>query len=290
MKFLREEPNKDRSEIKFYYQLGLYEIQVTFVVQLGRRIIICIPTQIGCVAKCTFCVSGVDEQGKPKGYKRSLTQTEILEFCHDIMTRLNVATYGLPAVVCTMGEGEPFTNQATFEAWTRAFQALESEGRSFTFRFVGSTSGFNTDLLVAAADLRLRSPFKTQVSLHAARQEVRKRMVLSSRPVTEIVEATRVYRVRTDNGRVDVNCVCCAGADTEEDAHALGQMLQPLKGPRFRVKLNEQNSVTGSHWQPSNPESVERFRQIVAGYGFEVIAYRTAGKSVSGRTRYCYSV
>jgi 23S rRNA (adenine2503-C2)-methyltransferase len=151
-----------------------------------------------------------------------------------------------------------------------------------------STSGVRPDLIRRFAEVEFPVRVKLLISLHGPNDEVRSRIVPNSKPVAEIVAATRDYREKC--GRPVVwNYVMCAGVNDEPE-HA--EELASLLGPGSRVKFTRLNLTPGSPFVPVPRERVEQFRRILEKSGLSTTYSQTDESGIQagcGQLSYSYT-
>ncbi|MEI6130134.1 MAG: 23S rRNA (adenine(2503)-C(2))-methyltransferase RlmN [Planctomycetota bacterium] len=152
------------------------------IIPEGERTTLCVSSQVGCPVGCVFCASGM------YGVKRNLTSGEIVEQVLHARRRLPAGRTLTNLVV--MGMGEPMLNLAgLLPALARLHDAngIDMGARRITV----STSGYPQQMAqFAAADIS----YNLAVSLHAADDELRKRLVPTTKhSVREIVAAANSY-------------------------------------------------------------------------------------------------
>ncbi len=217
----------------------------------------CISTQVGCGLGCVFCATG---QG---GLARNLSAGEIvaqvLHFARE--TRPPNSQPPISNIVL-MGMGEPLANYA---ATRQAIATLTDErgynlgARRITLSTVGLVPGIRR---LAGEGL----PVNLAVSLHAAEDELRSRLVPINRryPLAELMAAVREYIARTGR-RVTFEYALIAGVnDAPEQARALVRLLA---GTLCHVNLIPLNPTPGSPLRPSPRERVNAFRDELAAGG-----------------------
>ena len=166
-----------------------------------ERMTLCISTQVGCPVGCIFCASGM------AGVRRNLETAEILE--QVLQARAALPPERRLTNLVVMGIGEPLLN---LEALLPALERIhDPKGIGLGARRITvSTSGYPRQMLAFAATPH---PFNLAVSLHAADDTLRKRLVPSaSAPVAEILDAARHYFNRTGR-EVTFEIVLLAGVN-----------------------------------------------------------------------------
>jgi len=161
-----------------------------------------------------------------------------------------------------MGMGEPLHNYAA--TMTAIDIITDHHGLSIGPRYITlSTVGIPSMIRRIADEDR---SFNLAVSLHAATDEERNRLVPTGRkwPLKEIVDACRYYIDKLDR-RVFFEWALIAGEnDNPEQAHAVGILLQNLNA---HVNLIPLNLTHGYEGNPSDRVAAGTFQTILAEYG-----------------------
>jgi 23S rRNA (adenine2503-C2)-methyltransferase len=244
------------------------------------RATVCISTQAGCAMGCTFCATG------QFGFTRHLSVGEVVEQVARVSAVMPELRPGPGAPdhltnVVFMGMGEPFANQeATWGAAYRLHQGFGLSARAITISTVGLVPGIRR---AAAEPL----PVNLAVSIHAASDEVRDRLVPVNRswPVAELLDAVRDY-VAATRRRVSFEYALMAGVNDDlEQARRLGRLLAPLRVPRsgghaVHVNLIPYNPTPGTGFSPPSKAAVRRFRDTVAASGVPVSVRANRGVGI----------
>ena len=228
---------------------------------------VCISTQVGCGMGCVFCASGL------KGVERNLTRGEILE---QLVRARNLLPEGETLTnVVVMGMGESLANLDNLVSALDFLCSKEGLGlgqRRVTISTVGLPARMHE---LAALDRQ----YHLAVSLHAAREEVRDRLV----PINErvglraVMEGADAYFRRTGR-QVTFEYVLLRGVnDSAEDARALGRLLEHRKA---HVNLIPYNPVPGLPYERPSPEAIRKFVEIVRGRGVSVTVRKTKGREI----------
>ena len=244
------------------------------------RATVCISTQAGCAMGCTFCATG------QFGFTRNLSTGEVVEQVARVWALLPGLRPREDAPdhvtnVVFMGMGEPFANPAaTWGAAWRLHQGLGLSARAVTISTVGLVPGIRR-----AATEPL--PLNLAVSLHAADDELRSRLVPLNRtwPVADLLAAVEAY-VRTTRRRVSFEYALMRGVnDGPEQGGRLGRLLAPLRVPgsgghAAHVNLIPYNPTPGSGFAPTSRTAARRFRDAVAATGVPVSIRATRGVGI----------
>lgn len=230
----------------------------------GDRLTICISTQVGCPVACVFCASGLD------GVRRNLTAAEIVEQilhardrCQDGASITNVVVMGL---------GEPMLNLPNL---LPALERLhDPAGLNLGARRITvSTSGYPEHIAKFAA---APHPYQLAVSLHAADDALRRRLVPTARAtVAEIVQAAKRYGA--DRGReITFEIVLLADVnDRPRDADLLVRRLGEVRCTVNLIPWNPVDRIPGLR-RPSRPR-VDDFTARLRAGGLKVTVRRQRG-------------
>jgi len=240
-------------------------VECVFIPEDDRRTA-CVSTQVGCGVGCVFCASGA------LGVRRNLAHGEILE---QLLWLAGVAGARLTNVV-VMGMGEPLHN---VEALVRALRlAQDPEGldlgsRRITISTSGPVRGFR-ELLASGLRTNLA------ISLHAARNELRRRLV--PRGGSGTVEELRAMAdewFRTTGRDVTFEYVLLAGVnDSDADAEALARVA----GRHRNVNLIPMNPVSfAPDLAAPDTARIDRFEAILRARGVVVHVRRRRGDDVA---------
>lgn len=242
-----------------------FVVEATYIKRPTKHIL-CVSTQVGCLIRCGFCASGLRNEGAL--YQRSLSSGEMVEECRNIAREIDFAAHWKPLHFSFMGEGEPFLN---FDECVRAFHILAGMNWPIPIQLAVSTSGIRPDLIRRLSEITFPVPLKLQVSLHGPSDDIHSQIVPISKPVVEIVAATRAYREKC-GGPAEWNYVMCAGVNDRLE-HA--EQLVELLGPGWHVKFSRLNLAIGSPFLPASQERLEQFRRILENGGLSTKYYET---------------
>lgn len=234
-----------------------------------RRTSLCISSQVGCAARCVFCATGQMAQ------VRDLSAREIVDQVSHANQLLRGTARKVTNVVF-MGMGEPFHNE---EAVIEAARLLFSQ-RHFNLspkRAVVSTVG------VPAAMLRFARRFphtSLALSLHAARQDVRERLIpLARRYPMDELRATLAEVLTVQKAPLMIEYLLLSGInDSLDDAHLLADFLRDFP---VLVNLIPFNPVDHApELTSSSREHGTAFASVLRDRGFLVTFRRSLGKDI----------
>ncbi|MBE2221647.1 MAG: radical SAM protein, partial [Anaerolineae bacterium] len=164
--------------------------------------------------------------------------------------------------IVMMGMGEPLHNyDNTLTAVDRltAPDAFGLGARKITISTVGLVPAMRR-----YADEQRQTPLA--VSLHAATDEERSKLIPVNKrwPIAEVLDACR-YVVEQTGRRITFEWALINGQnDTIDQAQALGKLIQ---GMLCHVNLIPLNPTEGYGGAPSDPYRVEKFQEVLTGYG-----------------------
>ena len=238
----------------------------TVLMRYPGRATVCVSTQAGCAMACAFCATG------HAGFTRHVTGGEILE---QIVRARRAARPDRLSNVVFMGMGEPLANyDATWKAVGRAHDDLGLSARHLTLSTVGLVPGIRR---LATEHL----PVNLAVSLHAANDELRDRLVPVNRrwPLAALVAACREY-VAAHRRRLSLEWAMIDGVnDRPRDADELAVLALEL---RAHVNLIPLNPTPGYAVQGSPAATVRAFAARLRQAGVNATVRRNRGLDIDG--------
>jgi len=214
------------------------------IIPNARRVTLCVSSQAGCAAGCTFCHTGT------MGLLRNLDAWEIVE-----QVRLARAYAPTPITnLVFMGMGEPLHNE---ESVLRACRILNDDvGAGFSRRhIVVSTAGVGN---------RLRPLWESNaaalaISLHATTDEVRSRIVPLNRQwnLAALKDILLGIPWKKRESLTVAYLLLDGINDTREDARRLREWCAGLPA---KVNLLEFNPFPGSTFRRTSTENLAAFR------------------------------
>jgi 23S rRNA (adenine2503-C2)-methyltransferase len=217
----------------------------------------CISTQVGCACGCPFCATG------QMGFVRQLSSAEIVAQALHFQRKLAAQGERLSNVVL-MGMGEPLLNYENTLAAVRRLIDQRAVGLA-PGRVTLSTAGIAPGIeRLADEDL----PIKLAISLHAATDDLRDRLVPINRryPLDDLFAAVRAYaaktqRQRTRRVRVMFEWAMIDGVnDMPEQAQALAERLDGLPAHVNLIRLNPTPNYEG---RPSKSDAIDAFAAVL---------------------------
>jgi 23S rRNA (adenine2503-C2)-methyltransferase len=231
-----------------------------------RRLTLCVSSQVGCALGCRFCLTG------EQGYRRNLSAGEIVDqIC---AARRELGPEERITNLVFMGMGEPLAN---LQQVAKALEIITSDhGLNFSTRKVTlSTVGLVPEML----ELSRLFPIKLAVSLHAADNETRARIMPINRryPLEELLEACRQLELPRRQ-RITFEYLLLAGVnDSAADAHKLAKLL---KGLRAKINLIPFNEYPGSPFKRPAPNRIEDFQKILQEEHYTATVRQSRGAGI----------
>lgn len=239
----------------------------TVLMTQGKRITVCISTQVGCPVQCVFCASGLD------GLQRSLTAGEIVE---QVMQAddLLVGDQAITNVV-VMGMGEPLANYDNTLQAVRIINAswgLNIGARHITISTVGLPDKIRQ---LAHEPLQVT----LAVSLHAGDDALRSQLIpwAQKTPLDSLFSALGYYYQQTHREvtleYIMLDGVNCLPANAES-------LIRRAHSVRCNVNLINYNPVEGTDYRPASQATVRDFMDRLSKKGVNVHLRKSQGGDV----------
>jgi 23S rRNA (adenine2503-C2)-methyltransferase len=231
------------------------------------RLTLCVSTQVGCGFGCAFCLTGT------MGLVRNLTAGEIIG---QVWAARATLRPGMRLThVVFMGMGEPLANYAATVKALRVLTAPLGFGfspRRITVSTVGLVHGLER---LAREGL----PVNVAVSLHAATDEVRSRLMPVNRGwgLDDLLAACRRFPLPVRQ-RMTFEYTLLAGVnDSPEEAR---RVAGRLRGLRAKVNLIPFNEWPGAAFRRPATERVLGFQRVLLDAGITATVRWSKGEDV----------
>ena len=245
-----------------FQTLEKYRVEAVILRIASGRTSLCISSQVGCAADCQFCATG------KLGFIRNLTSAEMLDQVLLAKRLLREEGRTLRNVV-VMGMGEPLRNEENL------FQCLETlrDPRFFNLsenHLLVSTVGI-PDAMVRFAE---RFPnIQLALSLHSARQEVRKKLM----PISKVYTLEMIKKALPEKLMIEVLLLKGINDSPEE----LSAIIEFLKGTQAHINLIQFNAYPGAPFEPVTDEARKAFGDALKAAGFKVTLRYSLGDDIA---------
>lgn len=245
------------------------KIETVLLLHKDGRKTVCVSSQVGCALGCAFCATG------KMGIKRNLTAGEIVSQVLFFSRHLKNSNDKHKRVtnVVFMGMGEPFLN---YNNVMEAIKILNNkEGLNIGARHISvSTSGI-IDRIKKFAKEPLQ--LNLAISLHAPNDILRSELMPINRKhsLAELLSVVRNY-VEKKSRQVMFEYLMIQGVnDTEAHAKELAGIMD---NHLYVVNLIRYNPT--GNFQPSTPDAIRKFKNILLREGINVTQRQTFGKDI----------
>ena len=234
------------------------------ITRTGRvRHTVCISSQVGCPVGCNFCATG------RQGFERNLTTGEIIgqvlyftrRFGCALSDEGKKADRGWLSNVVFMGMGEPLSNYDNVRQALVIINSPKGFGLG-VHQVTLSTSGFAPQMLQLAGE---GLQYQMAVSLHAANDELRSRLVPINRryPLAVLITACREYVSKTGL-KIFFEYALFSGIN--DSMHDAEELIRLLNGLSCSVNLIVGNPAGSNEFIPSSIEVAHDFqKRLIAG-------------------------
>ncbi|UCE82079.1 MAG: 23S rRNA (adenine(2503)-C(2))-methyltransferase RlmN [Deltaproteobacteria bacterium] len=231
-----------------------------------RRLTLCVSSQVGCALGCRFCLTG------EAGFRRNLTAGEIVDqIC---AAKRELGPNERLTNLVFMGMGEPLAN---LEQVVKALEIITSDhGLNFSTRKITlSTVGLVPEMLKLSRLL----PIKLAVSLHAADDETRSRIMPINRryPLSELLEACRRLEMPRRQ-RITFEYLLMDGVN--DSTAAARQLAKLLKSLRAKINLIPFNEYPNAAFKRPSPGRIAAFQEILQEEHFTAIVRQSRGAGI----------
>lgn len=187
LQFERMETSDTKETTKYVWRLEDGAKIESVLIRAPDRKTVCVSTQVGCPARCSFCASG------RKGFIRNLYASEIIAQVVLIHRELLQKEKKGVSHVVYMGMGEPLENYEAVLTSIRQLVDASSFGLSQR-RMTLSTVGVLEGLVRLMNEGWLR--INLALSLHAPNQEIRQKIIPYARkyPLEDVLKAVQGYQ------------------------------------------------------------------------------------------------
>jgi 23S rRNA (adenine2503-C2)-methyltransferase len=244
----------------------------------GReRRTVCISCQVGCAVGCHFCATG------QQGFVRNLSAVEIIDqvlffsnrFSENLTEPVKGKNQKWLTNVVFMGMGEPLAN---YDNVRQAIAILNSpKGMGLGFHQITLSTAGLVPQMRSIAEEPLQ--FQLAVSLHAANDDLRNRLVPINRkyPLDQLISSCKEYTSKT-NRNIFIEYALFDGVnDSLQNADELVCLLDGLK---CSINLILGNPIPLSDFQPSPHETALVFQKKLISTGIRTMLRVSRGADI----------
>ena len=266
LKIVEKQESKDGT-IKYLFEMldGSLIETVLMIHDYGKSL--CVTSQVGCNMKCSFCASGLLRK------QRDLTPGEIVA---QVM-KVQLDTKQRISHVVVMGTGEPFDNYDNVMEFVRIINhpnGLAIGARHITISTCGLIPGIQR-----YSDEGIQT--NLAISLHAPNDEIRNQLMPINRrySLDDLRQAISDYIDKT-NRRVTFEYILLK--DVNDSLVDARQLAHYLRGLNAYVNLIPYNSVDEHGYQPSDQETIEKFKSELLRLHINVTLRKEHGRDIDG--------
>ena len=255
---VKEQVDSEDNTRKFLVKLYDDEMVEMVLIPVGKRLALCMSSQVGCPIACGFCATGQIR------YRRNLTPGEMLG---QLMRGQDLAAATGVSTVVIMGMGEPLLNLPNVVemiATAGSEMGIGFGARRFTISTVGLVRQIRQ-----MTEMKLKASLA--LSLHAAIQKLREKLIpiAKANPLDKLIPACRQYAEQIGD-RVTLEYLLISGiTDTSECAKALAALSRQLP---CKINLIAYNPIvdekgkpfpSAKNFQPPTQTAIDRFREYL---------------------------
>jgi 23S rRNA (adenine2503-C2)-methyltransferase len=240
----------------------------TVMLPKGKRITLCVSTQVGCSLGCKFCETG------RMGFVRNLRVSEIIG---QLIRAREIAGDRNITNVVFMGMGEALLNYSAFFHAVTILMDTDAYGMGAR-KITLSTAGYIPGIERMIQDgLRIN----LAVSLNAVSDKERTRIMPVNKryPLSDLFAAGQRY-ARHIQAPVTYEYVLIK--DTNDNVQSAMQLVQLMRGVRGKVNLIPLNSCTSEDMSAPTESRVDAFSRILSEAHITVTVRRSGGEDIQG--------
>lgn len=240
------------------------------LIPAGKRMTVCVSSQVGCSLSCKFCATGLMER------KRNLSAFEIYDQVF-LLNQLSRSRSGIPVSnVVFMGMGEPLLN---LREVLHAISLLQDQrGLSIAPRRITvSTAGIAKMIRALADDGR---KLNLALSLHAANDAKRNQiMAINETNNLAVLREALIYFSEQSRNEITLEYILLRDVnDSREDATELLKFYRSV--PVRLLNLIEYNPIGDGLFSSSGDDRTNAFARFLLDNGVNVCLRRSRGKDV----------
>jgi 23S rRNA (adenine2503-C2)-methyltransferase len=266
----KHEMSKDKQTVKFLWKLRDDLLIESVLILAPNRATICVSSQVGCKAKCSFCASG------KCGFFRDLETSEIIEQVL-LVNKFVKKNYNINITnIVFMGMGEPLLN---YDNVVKSIKILSSqEGLNISKRKISiSTVGILEGIKKLSSE---NMPINLVLSLHAPNEALRQRLMPYTKKYkfADLLNAIDEYFQKTKR---DVTFEYILIKDVNDNLDCATQLADLLYNKQIKLNLIPYNPVDGILFQRSENAKIKEFKDCLASMKINLTQRYTKGSDIS---------
>lgn len=238
----------------------------------GKRLTLCVSTQVGCPLGCKFCATGF------MGFKRNLTAGEIV----DQVLQVQRSTHQRITNIVFMGMGEPFLN---YENVLKAIAILNDDrGLTIGARHITiSTAGIIDGIRRLAEE---ECGVKLALSLHTLDPQKREELmpITKKYPLPQLLDALEYYYHKTHRRPTLEYILFHNFNDSEDDVKKLSALHKRIPCKVNLIPFHSidfvQPSGISARLEAASNERIERFADALRRENLTVMVRSSSGKDI----------
>jgi len=230
----------------------------------GKRITVCLSTQVGCAVDCDFCATA------KMGFVQNLSVGEILD---QFLQLQKISNQRITNVVF-MGMGEPFLNYNNSIGAANLLHNPKGINMG-AWRITISTSGITKKINQFSKE---GHPYKLAVSLNASNEKQRLKImpITKAYPYLDLINISRRYTI-TSGKKITFEYVMLLNVnDGAKDALALIELLGSIN---CKLNIIPYNEIDGIYKRPDN-KRVDNFLKVLDNAPFPVTVRWSKGQDI----------
>lgn len=259
------EKKVSNNTIKFLQKTDDGLILETAFIEEKDRNIICFASQLGCSVGCKICYNGVFPN-----YFRNLTRNEIVEECENVIKELNLSKQNKKILFSCMGVGEPLLN------YNNVYEAMIELNKQFPNNLYAlATTGIRTELIKKmAVDFNELPQFKLTISLHAADDLIRRKIIPIKLSLQDLKECIDFYKQHSKH-LFEWNYVLLK--EINDDRENAEKLIRYIDKNDF-VKISEFNKIENCRFETS--ENFSEFINILNENNVKYRLFKSSGQKI----------
>ncbi|MEB3211941.1 MAG: 23S rRNA (adenine(2503)-C(2))-methyltransferase RlmN [Leptolyngbyaceae bacterium] len=246
--------------VKYLLRMADDQVIETVGIPSGKRLTVCVSSQVGCPMACDFCATGKG------GFLRNLELHEIVD---QVLTVQEDFQQRVSNIVF-MGMGEPLLNSENVLGAVRSInEDIGISQRAITISTVG-----------IPGRIRQLAGHKLQVtlaiSLHASNQSGREKLIPSAKPypIEDLLAECHDY-VQMTGRRVTFEYILLAGVN--DCVHHANELADHLRGFQSHVNLIPYNPISEVDYQRPDGDRITTFVETLKRRHIAVSVRRSRG-------------